>query len=88
VCDTLLIPALDRQRLACELEASMVYRPSSRTARVTQRNPVSNKQKFFKRERERERGKKEGLPQYPENWDYSHQGKLPQPYQHKFHFCL
>ena len=28
----------------CELEASLVYRASSRTTRATQRNPVSNKQ--------------------------------------------
>ena len=34
------------------MEASLVYRVSSRTARATQRNPVSEK-----REREREREK-------------------------------
>jgi hypothetical protein len=28
----------------CEFKASMVYRGNSRTARVTQRDPVSNKQ--------------------------------------------
>jgi hypothetical protein len=38
-----LIPALGRQ--ISEFEASLVYRVSSRTARATQRNPVSkNKQ--------------------------------------------
>jgi hypothetical protein len=41
------IPALGRQRqVISEFEASLVYRVSSRTARATQRNPVSkNKQK-------------------------------------------
>ena len=36
-------PTLRRQRQAelCEFEASLVYRASSRTARTTQRNPVS-----------------------------------------------
>ena len=37
-----LIPALGRQRRRIsEFEASLVYRVSSRTARATQRNPVS-----------------------------------------------
>jgi hypothetical protein len=37
-----LIPALGRQRQAdlCKFEASLVYRMSSGSARVTQRNPV------------------------------------------------
>ena len=44
--------ALGRKRQAdlCELEASLVYKVSSRTARATERNPVSknqNKQKSF-----------------------------------------
>jgi hypothetical protein len=34
-----------RGRLISELEASLVYRVSSRTARATQRNPVSKKTK-------------------------------------------
>jgi hypothetical protein len=34
-----------RSRLISELEASLVYRVSSRTARATQRNPVSKNQK-------------------------------------------
>ena len=34
-----------RGRQISEFEASLVYRVSSRTARVTQRNPVSKKQK-------------------------------------------
>jgi hypothetical protein len=42
-----LIPALGRQRQAdfehSGFEASLVYRVSSRTARATQRNPVSGK---------------------------------------------
>ena len=39
-----LIPALERQRQAnvCEFKARLVYRESSRIARIfTQRNPVS-----------------------------------------------
>ena len=43
-----LIPALGRQRWQdlYESEANLVYKVSSRTARaVTQRNPVSKKQK-------------------------------------------
>ena len=36
-----LIPALGRQM--SEFEANLVYRVSSRTARATQRNPVSKK---------------------------------------------
>ena len=42
---TPLIPVFRRQRQVdlYELEASLVYRVSSRTARVTQRNPVSRR---------------------------------------------
>jgi hypothetical protein len=38
-----LIPALGRQKQAelCKFKTRMVYRGSSRTARTTQRNPVS-----------------------------------------------
>jgi hypothetical protein len=39
-----LIPTLGRQRQV-DFEASLVYRVSFRTARATQRNPVSKKQK-------------------------------------------
>jgi hypothetical protein len=35
----------DRDRQISEFEASLVYRVSSRTARATQRNPVSKNQK-------------------------------------------
>jgi Sec-independent protein translocase protein TatA len=43
---TPLIPALGRQRQAwiSEFKASLIYRVSSRTARATQRNPVSKNQ--------------------------------------------
>jgi hypothetical protein len=34
----------DRDKRTSEFEASLVCRVSSRTARATQRNPVSNKQ--------------------------------------------
>ena len=39
-----LVPTLSRQRQVdlCEFAASLVYRVSSRAARATQRNPVSN----------------------------------------------
>jgi hypothetical protein len=41
-----LIPALGRQRqVAFRVEASLVYRVSSRTARTAQGNPVSKKKK-------------------------------------------
>jgi hypothetical protein len=41
-----LIPALGRQRqVDSEFEASLVYRVSSRTASVIQRNPVLKKKK-------------------------------------------
>jgi hypothetical protein len=45
-----LIQALRRQRQAdlCEFKASLVYKVSSRTARVTQRKPVSKNQKQTK----------------------------------------
>jgi hypothetical protein len=43
---TPLIPALGRQRQAdSEFEARLVYRVSFRTAKATQKNPVSKKQK-------------------------------------------
>jgi hypothetical protein len=48
-----LIPALGRQRQTdwiSEFKASLVYRVSSRTARATQRNPVSKKKKIHYRQ--------------------------------------
>jgi hypothetical protein len=44
-----------RGRQISEFEVSLVYRVSSRTARATQRNPVSKNQN--KKEREREKKK-------------------------------
>jgi hypothetical protein len=40
-----------RGRQISEFEASLVYRVSSRTARATQRNPVSKKQKQKRKEK-------------------------------------
>jgi 2,3-bisphosphoglycerate-independent phosphoglycerate mutase len=40
-----------RDRQICEFEASLVYRVSSRTARVTERNPVSEKTKNKKQKK-------------------------------------
>jgi len=54
-----LITALKRQNQVdlCELEASLVYRASSRTAKDTQRNPVS---KLAPRRRREEGGRRGG----------------------------
>jgi hypothetical protein len=50
----------DRGRWISEFKASLVYRVHSRTARATQRKPVSKKKK--KRERERQnKNKKDPL---------------------------
>jgi hypothetical protein len=46
-----------RGRRISDFEASLVYRVSSRTARATQRNPVSKNQKKEK-EKEKEKEKK------------------------------
>jgi hypothetical protein len=46
-----------RSRWISEFEASLVYRVRSRTARATQRNPVSKKKKETKKQRGRRRGK-------------------------------
>jgi hypothetical protein len=46
-----------RGRWVSEFEASLVYRVSSRTARATQRNPVSKNQK--KKEEKKRKEKKD-----------------------------
>jgi hypothetical protein len=48
------------------IEASLVYRMSSRTARATQRNPVSKKKKEKKKKEKKER-KKSNLTQPPKD---------------------
>jgi hypothetical protein len=57
-----LIPELGRQKQAnlCELEASLVYRASSRTAKATQRSPVSKYKGKGKEEKVEGRGRGEG----------------------------
>jgi hypothetical protein len=45
-----------RGRWISEFEASMVYKVSSRTARATQRNPVSKNQKI-KKKKKKKKGK-------------------------------
>jgi hypothetical protein len=42
-----------RGRQISEFEASLVYRVSSRTAKATQRNPVSKNQKKKKKKKEK-----------------------------------
>jgi hypothetical protein len=44
-----------RGRRISEFEASLVYRVSSRTARVIQRNPVSKNQRKKRKKRKKER---------------------------------
>jgi hypothetical protein len=46
-----------RGRRISEFKASLVYRVSSRTARATQRNPVSKKEKKKKKKKERKKRK-------------------------------
>jgi hypothetical protein len=46
-----------RSRRISEFEASLVYRGSSRTARATQRNPVSEKKQKTKTKKEGGRGR-------------------------------
>jgi hypothetical protein len=45
-----------RRRRISKFEVSLVYRVSSRTARATQRNPVSERETETETETERERG--------------------------------
>ena len=55
---TPLIPALGRQRQRIsESEASLVYKVISRTARATQRNPVSENQKKKKKKKKKKEKK-------------------------------
>jgi hypothetical protein len=58
-----------RGRRSSEFEASLVYRVSSRTAKATQRNPVSKNQtkKKKKKKKEREREKK-----IAKEWSFNH----------------
>jgi hypothetical protein len=48
-----------RGRWISEFEASLVYRVSSRTARATQRNPVSKNQKKKKRKKKEKKASKQ-----------------------------
>jgi hypothetical protein len=51
-----------RGRRISEFEASLVYRVSSRTARVTQRNPVlKNKKQKIKKNKKRKKNKQKNL---------------------------
>jgi hypothetical protein len=47
-----------RSRQISKFEASLVYRVSSRTARVIQRNPVSNEKKKKERKKRRKKERK------------------------------
>jgi hypothetical protein len=85
-----LIPVLWRQRqrqgqAISEFEASLVYRVSSRTARATQRNPVSKNQKEKKKkERKKRKGKERKGKERKENGvNYWHSMEIP----FERHFC-
>ena len=47
---TSLIPTFEKQVDLCEFKASLVYLVSSKQARVTQRDPVANKQSSLHRQ--------------------------------------
>jgi hypothetical protein len=47
-----------RGRRISEFEASLVYKVSSRTARATQKNPVSKKTKNKKKQKQKKKKKK------------------------------
>jgi hypothetical protein len=51
-----------RGRWISEFEASLVYRVSSRTARATQRNPVSKKKKKQKQKTKQKKNNKNKKP--------------------------
>jgi hypothetical protein len=53
-----------RGRRISEFEASLVYRVSSRTARTTQKNPVSKNQKKKKKTESQLRGEEHTLLQW------------------------
>jgi hypothetical protein len=55
-----------RGRQSSEFKVSLVYRVSSRTAKATQRNPVSGK-KERKKEKEKEKKRKEKKKQFQDN---------------------
>jgi hypothetical protein len=48
-----------RGRQISEFEASLAYKVSSRTARATQKNPVSKKPKTKKKKKKKKKEKKE-----------------------------
>lgn len=50
-----------RDRLISELEASLVYKASSRTARATERNPVSKNQRPTNQPSKKQKTKKKNL---------------------------
>jgi hypothetical protein len=50
-----------RGRRISEFEANLVYRVSSRTARATQRNPVSKNQKKKERKKKKNKTEKGGV---------------------------
>jgi hypothetical protein len=54
-----------RGRRISEFEASLVYKVSSRTARATQRNPVSEKEKEKKKKKKRRKRKRKKKNQKP-----------------------
>jgi hypothetical protein len=59
-----------RGRWISEFEASLVYKVSSRTARITQRNPVSKNQKKKKKEKNQKKKKKEEEEEKVRVWIY------------------
>jgi hypothetical protein len=50
-----------RGRWISEFEASLVYRVSSRTARATQRNPVSKNKQTNKKQKTKNKKQKDGV---------------------------
>ena len=63
-----------RGRRISEFEDSLVYRVSSRTARATQRNPVSkNKKKTNKKKKQKTKNKKAEKKQ---KWKLEHVGQI------------